>query len=319
MSCRRIAPFAATIVLAAPLAAQPCAQWGQPATVGHLERRWLPEASGVAVSRDYPDRLYHHNDSGDGPYFYVTRRDGSKTQRVLMEGFRAGGQDVEAMSLGPCPDGGTCLFFGAIGDNSRRRHRIEIVVVREPEQISAVETPVRRLAARYPDQPHNAEGMAVHPNGDIYVFTKGPARVLADPGPAGLYRLAAAEWQSGEEHLLTFTHVGELDLPVIATREESGPLRQIVTGFDIAPDGGRFVVITYGLAYEFAFDLSAGPLPPAELMVRGKDYSVIPLEILAQQEAVSYLPDGRGIVYTTEARWEDSPVVEVACAAPAGR
>ena len=32
----------------------------------------LIESSGVAVSRAYPDVLWSHNDSGDGPYVYAT-------------------------------------------------------------------------------------------------------------------------------------------------------------------------------------------------------------------------------------------------------
>lgn len=294
-------------------AAEPCALWGEPVPVGELDRQIINEASGIAVSRVHPGRLYHHNDSGDGPYFYVTGRTGSGTQRVTIDGFRAGGQDMEAMSLGPCPDEGDCLFFGVIGDNSRRRHRVEIIVVREPGEIPSKVEPLRHFAVRYPDEPHNAEGLAVDPAGNIFVATKGLARVLAHPGTTRVYKIPAEQWHVAEPEILEFSYVGELDLPVLAKREESGPLYSIVTGFDIAPDGSRFVLLTYGLAYEFVFELGSSKIPAAAELTRGEDYGAVPLLRLAQQEAISYTADGSGLLYSTEARNANASLVEVRC------
>jgi hypothetical protein len=44
------------------------------------------ESSGVAVSRAYPDVLWTHNDSGDGPYLYATDLHGKDRGAVQVSG-----------------------------------------------------------------------------------------------------------------------------------------------------------------------------------------------------------------------------------------
>ena len=59
----------------------------------------LPEASGVAVSRRSPGRLWAHNDSGDVLVALDTR--GSVTGRVSVSGMKV--DDWEAVAVGACP------------------------------------------------------------------------------------------------------------------------------------------------------------------------------------------------------------------------
>src|SRR5689334_11625551 len=100
--------------------------------VGALETDLVNEASGIAVSTAFADRLYHINDSGDGPFVFVSRRDGSGTTKFAIDGFAP--QDVEDLAYGACPDAdGTCLFVADVGDNDRRRESVTIQVVREQE------------------------------------------------------------------------------------------------------------------------------------------------------------------------------------------
>ena len=77
-------------------AALPCDTWSEPQQLGMLDHQIIPEASGIAVSRAFEDRLYHNNDSGDGPYFYVTNGAGEATQTVTVGDFEP--SDVEAMA-----------------------------------------------------------------------------------------------------------------------------------------------------------------------------------------------------------------------------
>src|SRR5437899_10812738 len=77
------------------------------------------ESSGVAVSRTYPDVLWTHNDSGDGPYLYATDLRGTDRGALLVPGAQA--LDWEDMSLGPCPvaflpKAGSCLYLADSGD-----------------------------------------------------------------------------------------------------------------------------------------------------------------------------------------------------------
>ncbi|MGH9146706.1 MAG: hypothetical protein ACRD1Q_08355, partial [Vicinamibacterales bacterium] len=73
----------AFIVLVLLLAAQPAGvsllPWSEGVNVGFLDPV-IDEASGLAVSARYPNRLYHINDSGDSGRFLVTDRTGANVQ-----------------------------------------------------------------------------------------------------------------------------------------------------------------------------------------------------------------------------------------------
>ena len=73
----------------------------------------LPEASGVAVSRRSPGRLWAHNDSGEAVLVALDTR-GTVTGRVRVSGSKV--DDWEAVAVGPCP-GGSCIYIADIGDN----------------------------------------------------------------------------------------------------------------------------------------------------------------------------------------------------------
>src|SRR5262245_48209437 len=244
-----------------PLAAgaQLCGQWGQAMRTGELQVQ-LREASGIAASRQFPDRLYQINDSGDAGQFYITRLDGSDSRAVRIAGFDP--EDTEALSLGRCPQQSpnSCIYIGDIGDNDSRRKSIEIVLVDEVRNFSEIVKPRSRLKIRYPDRPHDAESMAVHPDGTIFILTKeSPARLFkAKPNVA--------------EQTLTF--VTTLD-------PGSKP-----TDISISDDGMRMLVLTYKDAAEYSMDFMQS--------------QKITLNFLQQQESVAYLPGSRSFLYTTE-------------------
>ncbi len=288
-----------------------CKGWTEPYAVGALDHAVVNEASGMAVSRQYTDRMYFHNDSGDGPFLYVTDGRGKLQRRVEIEGGSA--IDNEDLGLGPCGDR-TCLFIGDIGDNFEMRSTIEVVVVEELREFPARVAPLAKLQLRYPDGPHNAEGLAVHPNGDLYVLTKEMSTITRVARAAKLYRLPRSEWGgpgAGNAHLLQAA--GEIDLPFLA--DGASKWGKIVTAFDIAPDGSKFIALTYERAYEFGFDLAVDALIPAREMAPGQDYFPVKVLALDQQEALSYLPDGRGLVYTTEVekKKKDPPLMRMDC------
>jgi hypothetical protein len=88
----------------------------------------LPEASGIAVSRRVPDRLWAHNDSGQATLFALDGR-GAVTARVRVTG--AAVTDWEAIAVGPC-QGGSCLFVADIGDNGAKRKSVTVYRIAEP-------------------------------------------------------------------------------------------------------------------------------------------------------------------------------------------
>lgn len=304
-----VAAFAFALVPSAALAG-PCIQWRAPEKIGTLDSAMLQEASGLVPSRAFPGRLYLNNDSGDGPYFYVRHPEDGATQRVAVTGFSA--RDVEDVAIGPCPGSPACIWLGDIGDNARTRETVTFVAVSESETFPAEAAPAQVVTARYSDGPQDAEAFAFHPNGDLYLITKAMQLATRTSGPAGVYRLPAAALASGDGAVLTFERVGSLDLPSLISDLF---LNQVATAMDISPDGTRVAILTYRDLFEWNEDLSDG-IEPGSGLRPGNDYTLTPLAPLPQAEAVAYLPDGTGVVYTSEVRAPaiQAPLYRQACA-----
>jgi hypothetical protein len=243
---------------------QVCKEWGPAEQVGELEVQ-LDEASGLAASRAFPGRLYHINDSGDAGKFHITNLQGSATMRVSIRGRNP--IDTEALALGKCRDGKTCLYIGDIGDNDRRRQTIQIIVIEEVKHFPSSVAPRQRVTLRYPDGPHDAESLAVGPNGDLFILTK--------EQPARLYK---AEGKSASETLVFMMTV------------DTGGFAP--TDMAISDDGTRLLVLTYLYAMEIGIDFAHPGAP------RYRQRIVI--KPLQQEESISYLPGSQAFVYTTE-------------------
>jgi len=132
-----------------------------------------------------------------------------------------------------------------------------------------------RLKLLYPDGPHDAESMAVHPNGDIYILTK--------ENPARLYKANPNAVQQ------TLT-------PVVTLQPGGRP-----TDMAISDDGMRLLVLTYMDAVEYSMDF--------------KQQQKIRLNFLQQQESVAYLPGSRSFIYSTEQLLQGLPqwIMKVNC------
>lgn len=269
-----------------------CLAWEEPTLVGQLDAM-VPEASGLAVSRQFR-RLYHINDSGDGGVFYISRKDGTQTRAVSVEGFKP--FDVEEITLGPCSNGKTCLFIGDIGDNLKRRQTIEIVMIEERELFAKTVKPIQVLKLRYPDGAHNAEAFAVHPNGDLFIVTK----EMTDDKvarAASVFRLPSGARTAVGKVPLTLEAWGQLDVPAIVG---ASGYEGLVTGMSMAPSGDRVLLLTYDKVLEIAWDLAKGPWPKSATLANNGQLSVINVRRLKQQEAISYDENGRDFLYDTE-------------------
>ena len=137
----------------------------------------LSEASGLAVSRRTPGRLWTHNDSGQ-PVLVALDTRGTVTGRVRVSGAKV--EDWEAIAVGSC-EAGSCVYIGDIGDNDAKRRRITVYQVPEPANASGTVTVSGVFHAAYPDGAHDAEAL-VSAGGTLFVVTKG------ETGPAAIYR-----------------------------------------------------------------------------------------------------------------------------------
>jgi len=286
-----------------------CSQWSRAKVAGNLDTSKLNETSGMALSSD-GTRLYHVNDSGDSGRFFSTDLDGSALLEHRVLGFVP--RDMESLALGPCGAKNKCLFIGDIGDNKRSRDQIKVVVINEKDigtnpQVKAQQT----LYLKYPDSPHNAEGLAVDAGGNIYILTKENFNSYSQAQPAKLFGLSFDRW-FGAKKKLNLALIGTLDLPSI--NADLDPRSQVVTGFTLAPYGGKALVLTYENAIEFVFALLRGG--PPKPWTEGIDYQKIKLKALEQQEAVVYSASPDEFIYSTES--EDnaaglSPLYRVRC------
>ena len=198
----------------------------------------LSEASGLAVSRRTPGRLWTLNDSGEPVVFSIDAR-GTVIGQVRLSGATV--EDWEAIAVGPC--GGTsCLFVGDVGDNEARRSRITVYALPEPAGASGSARVADVFHARYPDGAHDAETLLVGTDGRLYVVTKG------ETGPVAIYRFPA-KLQPGAT--MSLERVGA------ASAERDAGSR--ITDGSVSPDGQWAVLRTRStLTFYRAADLLNG-------------------------------------------------------------
>ena len=250
--------------------------------VTQFEDGTISESSGVVASRQFDGVLWTHNDGGNAPYLFAT----DTLARMLGTWAVAAGnnRDWEDMAMGPCADGGHCLYLADVGDNNRKRPTVSIYRVREPEpgvipkdsigQTRATET----LTFQYPDGPTDVEAMYLDPDGRVYLISKGGS------GPVTHYRLPADAW--GTNQPVTAEKLGLFPVDPGTTRLAG------VTGADLSADGHRLVVRTYRELFFYAVD-EAGAVGDGPVTT----CPVLGLE--SQGEGVAWLDEER-VVLTSE-------------------
>lgn len=234
-----------------------------PASAAHAEpRRPVPsstlftiddeqvlESSGLV---DTGQRVFTVNDSGDDAVVYGL--DPSSGRTVSRTTYADSVEDVEAVAPGP---GGKTVWTGDIGDNRRRRDDITVYRV-DPQD---GDHPGQAHVLTYPDGPHDAETLLVHPvTGRVFVVSKSvfggtvyaAPRTLAPGGRAS--RLTAFARVSG-----------------------------LVTDGTFFPDGRRVLLRTYGTASVYTF--------PGFALV-----GTVRLPAQPQGEGISVSPAGRVLV-----------------------
>jgi len=271
-----------------------CAKWSAPKKVGQLDKNFLPEASGIAISKQFSNRVYHHNDSGDAGVFYMTDLSGAHTQKIPFTSDAV--QDIEDMSIGPCSSG-QCLFMGDIGDNYKSRSNIRVWILPETQSFSDVMQTARKITLKYPDGARDAESLAIHPiTGDLYILSKEYDSSTYQAYPARLYYLPKDELS---KKFTTLRYVGSLDLPRLTYSANS--TKAVATSMDISPDGKRLVILTYDHAIEVDMAKVLNESLNVYRWSEGKDYRLISLwHLTSQQEAISYSPDGKSFYFDSE-------------------
>lgn len=272
-----------------------CSAYGAARDAGAITAAGLTELSGLAASHVRPGLLFTHNDSGDVARFFALSG-GALAGTFLLEGTTA--IDWEDVATGPCTSGtggdrAACLFIGDIGDNGLARQPSDgsaatyaIHRLVEPEPVQGSTQRIARsgydtFPFRYPDGPHNAETLLVHPvTGRIYVVTKEGFGKRST-----VFRLPEAA-QPGV--MSTLEKVALLAAP--------GPANFPATGGDISSCGDRLLLRTYDVLFEFR--AAPGSTDPEAMFAATP--TLAPVGSEDQGEAVAWLPDSTGYVTVSE-------------------
>ena len=262
MNPRRIAAVLLGI-LALGLAGAPGALAAEDIVCPFKDKRF-DEISGMAPSVRHPEVLWLHNDSGGGPRIFAVDATTCKTLATLtISGATA--RDFESIASGRDGQGRPVLWLGDIGDNLDSWSSVEILRIREPKKLRDRTVKAKTFAFTYADRPHNAEALLSDPAGPrLWAVTKqlahGSLYALPAPLRPGVVNIAR---------------------PV---RKEGG----LITDGAISPNGDRYVLRDYVDAVIY------DGLPP------GREVARIHLPYQAQGEAISWTPDGLGLLVTSE-------------------
>ncbi|NOY26349.1 MAG: hypothetical protein GXP62_10800 [Oligoflexia bacterium] len=259
-----------------------CVGFGQAVALGTVARADITEASGLVASRTQDDLLWTHNDSGGQPAIYGLGRDGRDRGSVTLLG--ADNVDWEDIAIGVGPTGDATIFIGDIGDNDNNRSSITVWRLAEPTAVDAdqVVAGAAKLTLRWPEQPTNAEGLAVDPQTNLLLISTKEKRLV---------RLFQADAMAEAGSQQTLTQVGQIDL---SDDVYQGGRR--VTALDISPTGDRIFMRTHTQVLVFARPtgtsisdaLAVGPcLTPAPSEPQGEALAALSNGFLTLSEGIA--------------------------------
>ncbi len=276
-----------------------CKAWSESKKVGTLEPSMINESSGLQTSRLVEGRIYHINDSGDGPNVYYSGIDGSSTKSFSIDDMYP--EDVEALSMTRCEQN-DCLVIADIGDNRERRSDYSLTFIKEKKHYARIETSHKTVFFTYPDKSHNAESIFFTNNGDFYVITKeiDVKNKISEPGY--IFSIKKNELVEGSYVIAKF--VGRLDLTHINHKWS----HQVATDTTLSPDGKTLLVLNYKNV--ISFDIYSTNNDDISL----SHPRMINVKTLSQQEAITFTPDGGRFIYDTELEEDNKGgIYQVSC------
>jgi hypothetical protein len=247
-----------------------CAAYGDVKGIAPLPME-LGELSGIAASYRHPGFFYAHNDSGDTARFFVVGDEAEVEAELDLRGAVA--TDWEDVAVGPCGTA-SCIYIGDIGDNNAVRTQYGVFRAVEPDELpdggKASDIAYEQFPFVYPDGPHNAETLLVHPaTGRVFVVTK------VGGAPSTVYELPLPLQPNV---VATLVKIGPVSVPASAGLVTSGAFH---------PCSPRLLLRTYGALFE----MTSTDGSPESL------FAAHPVQVPAATE-----PQGEGVTYGSDGR-----------------
>ena len=231
--------------------------------IGKYTHPDIQESSGIVTSQQFEGVYWTLNDSGNPATLYATKRNGELIQEIAVQGSK--NFDWEALGI----DSENRLWIGEIGNNSRLRQDLKVVVIAEPDPFN--DTAAEVIASypyRYPNENVDAEGLFIA-GGVPYIVSKERERAV-------LYRFPTLQPDTKQ----VLVRVGEF------------ADAKFITGAGLSEDGTRLAVCTYDALWVYQ-----GTADNLEGMIRSTPWHV---SHDFSGEAVCF--DGYDLVLTNEGR-----------------
>jgi hypothetical protein len=241
----------------------------------------LEEMSGLAFSKNHPDKFYTHTDSGGEAVVYVLDSLGKEVGKITLEGIE--NRDWEDIAVGPGPAGKSYVYVAEIGDNAGVHKSVKIYRFPEPERIEMkVDLKPEVLKFTYPDGPMDAESLFVDPvTGDLFVVSKRDKKNT-------LFCLKSEDFGKKE---------------VVATAVGKFPFTS-ATAADISQDGSKILIKNYFKIY--FWDRKKGESVADALSRAPKELPYVPEP---QGESIGFQPDGEAFYTISEKRYNIHPIL----------
>ncbi|GAA0879563.1 hypothetical protein GCM10009119_25310 [Algoriphagus jejuensis] len=241
----------------------------------------LEEMSGLAFSKNHPDKFYTHTDSGGEAAVYVLDSLGSELGKITLEGVE--NRDWEDIAVGLGPGGKSYVYVAEIGDNLGIHQSVQLFRFPEPESCTKEQsTKPEILTFTYPEGPRDAESFFVDPiSGDLYIVSKRDKNNT-------LFRLRSDDF-------------GKAD--VVAKELVKLPFTS-ATAADISQDGSKILIKNYFTVYYWERDKGQSV---AEAL--SEDPKELPYVPEPQGEAIGFRPDGKAYFTISEKRFDIDPIL----------
>lgn len=147
---------------------------------GLLENDDIQEASGLVVSRKYPNYLWTHNDSGGKAVLYLIKNNGESIAELKLKHIEA--RDWEDIAIGlNKKDSTNYIYIAEMGDNKEKYdmnylYKIKEINLKKSKKKKTYkysDDEIETLSFVYPDGQRDAECLLFDPiTEDIFIVTK---------------------------------------------------------------------------------------------------------------------------------------------------